>query len=201
MKTYRLTMISFIFLASLFVASTINPTVAQDRGILKEFSRTSYFSGTKLSFVLLTDKTIDIFFKGSSKDVVKEKVSLGTCFYIAGTADKNMKMNTDFVVEQDGEKFVGTIMNLKNFVDGDVAKGEKISGILELQKKLKLNHLFIVRGAGGSVDFQLSGVALQNVSNQWPNGLGGNKTAQPNSLLLGTGLGWLGLAAWRRKKA
>ena len=165
MKTYRLTMMSFVFLASLFVASIIDPTVAQDREILKEFSRTGYFSGTKLSFVLLTDKTIDMFFKGSSKDEVQEKVNRGTCFYIAGIADKNMKMSTDFVVEQDGEKFAGTIMNLKNFADGDVAKGEKISGILQLQKKLKLNHLFIVRGAGGIVDFKLSGAALQNMSN------------------------------------
>jgi hypothetical protein len=51
-------------------------------------------------------------------------------------------------------------------VDGDVAKGERISGILQLQKKLKLNHPFMVRGAGGLVDFQLSAVALQNVPNQ-----------------------------------
>jgi hypothetical protein len=116
--------------------------------------------------VLLNDKTIDIFFKGSSKDVVQEKADVGTCFYIAGTADKNTKMHTDFVVEQDGEKFVGTSTNLKNFVDGDVGKGEKISGILQLQKKLKLNHPFTVRGVGGLVEFQLSGVALQNVSNQ-----------------------------------
>jgi hypothetical protein len=166
MKNYRPTLISFICLASLFVASMNNPTVAQDRGILKEFSRAGYFSGTKLSFVLLTDKTIDIFFKGSSKDAIQEKVSLGTCFYIAGMADKNMKMSTDFVVEQDGEKLAGTIMNIKNFVDGEVAKGERISGILQLQKKLKLNHPFMVRGAGGVVDFQLSAVALQNVPNQ-----------------------------------
>ncbi len=166
MKTYRLTLISFIFLASLFVTSMINPMVAQDREILKEFSRTGYFSGTQLSLVLLTDKTIDIFFKGSSNDVVQEKVDLGTCFYIAGIAEKDMKMSTDFVVEQDGEKFPSTIINLKNFVDGDVAKGEKISGILQLQKKLKLNHSFTVRGAGGLVDFRLSGFALQNVSDQ-----------------------------------
>ena len=166
MKTYRLTLISVILLASLFVASMINPTVAQDRGILKEFSRSGYFSGTKLSFVLLNDKTMDMFFSGSSKDMVQAKVNVGTCFYILGTADKNMKMSADFVVEQDGEKFAGTIMNLKNFVDGDVVKGEKISGILQLQKKLKLNHLITVKGAGGLVAFELSAVALQNVSNQ-----------------------------------
>jgi hypothetical protein len=158
-------MVSLVFLTLLFVASMIKPTVAQDKGLLKEFTRTGYFSGTKLSFVLLNDKTIDIFFKGSSKDTIQAKVDVGTCFYIAGTADKNMTMSTDFVVEQDGDKFAGTIMNLKNFVDGDVAKGEKISGILQLQKKVKLAQLFTVKGAGGLVDFQLSSIALMNVSN------------------------------------
>jgi len=165
MKTYRLTMISFIFLTSLFVASMINPTVAQNREILKEFSRMGYFSGTKLTFLLLTDKTIDMFFSGSSKDMVQAKVNVGTCFYIMGIADKNMKMSTDFVVEQDGEKFAGTIMNLENVVDGAVAKGEKISGILQLQNKLKLDHLFTVKGAGGLVYFELSSNALRNVPN------------------------------------
>jgi hypothetical protein len=165
MKTYRSPMISLIFLASLFVASMIHPTVAQDKALLKEFTRTGYFSGTKLSFVLLNDKTIDMFFKGTSKDTVQAKADVGTCFYIAGTADKNMTMSTDFVVEQNGEKFAGTIMNLKNFVDGEVAKGEKISGILQLQQKVKLSQLFTVKGAGGLVDFQLSSTALMNVSN------------------------------------
>jgi hypothetical protein len=149
-------------LVGIFVASL---SVAQDKELLKEFIRTGYFSGTKLSFVLLNDKTIDMFFKGSSKDTVQAKADIGTCFYVAGTADKKMKMSTDFIVEQDGEKFAGTIMNLKNFVDGSVAKGEKISGILQLQKKVQLTHLFTVKGAGGQVDFQLSSIALMNVSN------------------------------------
>jgi hypothetical protein len=165
MKTYRLTMTSLIFFASLFVASMINPTVAQNRELLKEFTRAGYFSGTKLSFVLLNDKTIDMFFKGSSKDQVQAKASVGTCFYIAGIADKKMNLRTDFVVEQDGEQIAGTIMNIMNFADGSVAKGEKISGILELQKKVKLNDIFTIRGAGGRVDFKLSNIALMNVSN------------------------------------
>ena len=138
---------------------------AQNTTLLKEFTRTDYFSGTKLSVVLLTDKTIGLFFDGSSKDAVQAKVDIGTCFYISGTADKNMKMSTDFAVEQDGETFHGTILNLKNFVDGAVPKGEKISGILQLQKKLRLNHLFTVKGAGGLVYFELSSDALRTVSN------------------------------------
>jgi hypothetical protein len=164
MKIYRLTMISITFLASLFVASMIHPAVAQDKGLLKEFTRTGYFSGTILKVVLINENTIDLFFKGSSKDTIQAKTDVGTCFYISGTADKKMKMSTDFVVEQDGEQIAGTIMNLTNFVDGSVAKGEKISGILELQKKVKLNRLFTVRGAGGLVDFKLSSNALMNVS-------------------------------------
>jgi hypothetical protein len=158
-------MILFGFLMSLFVSSIISPAVAQDRRSLKDYSRIGYFSGTKLSFVLLNDKTMDMLFTGSSKESVQAKVDAGTCFYILGTADKNMKMSTNFVVEQDGEKFAGTIMNFKNFVDGDVAKGEKISGILQLQNKVKLNRPFTVKGAGGLVQFELSGDALRNVPN------------------------------------
>jgi hypothetical protein len=165
MKIYRLTMIAFIVLTGLFVASITNPAIAQDRAILKDFSRVGYFSGTKLSIVLLNDKTIDLFFSGPSKDMVQAKLNGGSCFYIMGKADKNMKMSTNFVVEQEGQKFPGTITNLENFVDGVVAKGEKISGILQLQKALKLNHLFTVKGAGGLVYFELSSDALRTVSN------------------------------------
>jgi hypothetical protein len=165
MKTYRRTMISFVFLISLFASSIIIPTVAQDSRTLKNYSRMGYFSGTKLSFVLLNERTVDLFFSGASKDMVQSKVKVGTCFYVLGTAGKNMKMSTNFVVEQDGEKIASTIMNLKNFVDGDVAKGEKISGILQLQKKVKMDHLFTVKGAGGQVYFELSSDALRDVSN------------------------------------
>jgi hypothetical protein len=163
MKSYRLPMLFFICLMSLFICSIISLAVAQDRRSLKEYSRMGYFSGTKLNFVLLNDKTMGMLFSGSSKDRVQAKVNVGTCFYILGTANKNTKLSTSFIVEQDGEKIAGTIMNIKNFVDGDVAKGEKISGILQLQKKVKLNHLFTVKGNDGLVDFELSGDALRNV--------------------------------------
>ncbi len=149
-------------LVGIFFASLC---VAQDRELLKEFTRTDYFSGAKLSFVLLNDKTIGIFFNGPSKDTVQAKVDAGTCFYVLGTANQKTKMRTDFSVEQDGEKFPATMMNIKNFVDGSVAKGEKFSGILQIQKKLKLNRLFTINGAGGLVEFKLSSVALMNVPN------------------------------------
>jgi hypothetical protein len=113
--------------------------------------------------VLLNDKTIGIFFAGPSKDTVQAKVDAGTCFYVLGTANQKTKVSPDFSIEQDGVKFAATMMNLKNFVDGSVAKGEKFSGILQLQTKLKLNHLFTIRGDGGQVEFKLSSVALMNV--------------------------------------
>jgi hypothetical protein len=161
-ETIRVRKVLTFVLVGIFFASI---SIAQDKKLLKEYTRTDYFSGAKLSFVLLTDKTIDMFFSGPSKDVVQAKVNAGTCFYVLGTTEKNIKMSTDFVVEQDGEKFAGTIMNLKNFVDGDVAKGEKISGILQLQNKLNLAHQFSVKGAGGLVDFKLSNTALMNLPN------------------------------------
>jgi hypothetical protein len=145
-------------LAGFFFASL---GVAQDETLLKEFSRTNYFSGAKLTLVLLTDKTIDMLFDGASRDAMKAKTDTGTCFYILGTANKTFKMSTKFSAEQDGVKFKGTIENIQNLKDGEVAKGDQIKGILHLDKKLKIEKLFTVQGPGSLVDFKLSDLALR----------------------------------------
>jgi hypothetical protein len=143
-----------VALAVIFVASL---GVSQDQTIvIKEFSRTGYMSGMKLSFVILIDKTIDVFFSGPGKDTIKAKADAGTTFFISGTADKAFKLSTKFVVEQDEEKLTGSITSLQNFVDGDVAKGQKISGLLQLDKKLNLAHPFTIRGSNFVLDFKLS---------------------------------------------
>jgi len=135
--------------------------VAQNQKIINDFSRTGYMSGIKLSFVLLIDPTIDILFTGPSKDTIKEKVNGRTTFFIMGTADKNIKLNTNFVVVQDEEKITGSITNIKGFEDGDVAKGQKVSGLLHLDKKLNFNRPFTIKGSGGVLDFSLSTDALR----------------------------------------
>jgi hypothetical protein len=153
MKRFTIIALAVIFFASL--------GVAQNQTILKEFLRASYFFDTKLNIVLLTDKTIDIFFAGASKDAINEKISGTTAFYIFGVPEKKVKLVTKFVVEQGGEKINGSIINIKNFEDGEVPKGENIRGILKLDKKINLTQTFVIKGPGGVLDFKLSDDALR----------------------------------------
>jgi hypothetical protein len=157
MKRFTAVALVVIFLASF--------SVAQDQAVMKEFTRSGYMSGMKLSFVLLIDKTIDIFFPESSRNTVKAKADSGTTFFILGTTDKNIKLKTKFVIEQDGDKFSGTVTNIKNFQDGELAKGEKVNGLLQLDKKLNLNHSFTIKGADGILDFKLTDIGLRMLPN------------------------------------
>jgi hypothetical protein len=147
-----------VALAGIFIASI---SIAQDQVVLKEFTRSGYMSGMKLSFVLLTDQTIDIFFPGSGKDTVKAKADMGTTFFILGTTDKNIKLKTKFVVEQDEEKLTGSVTNIKNFVDGDLAKGQTVHALLQLNKKINLAHPFTIKGSDAVLEFKLSDDALR----------------------------------------
>ncbi len=149
-------------LLGVFFASVAS---AQDqRQLVQEFTRATYFGGTKLNFMLLTDKTIDLLFKGASKDTVKAKTDGGTAFYISGTADKNAKLDTKFIAIQDEEKTPGTVvLNLQNFVDGELPKGSKISGIVQFEKKLNLNKFFSIKNSDAVLDFKFSDIALRSL--------------------------------------
>jgi hypothetical protein len=151
-----------VALAGLFFASL---AVAQDQRLLKDYTRSDYFGGTKLSFILLTDKTIDALFSGAGKETVKAKLNGGTGFYVLGTAEKNTNLDTKFILLQDEQKASANVMNIKNFTDGEIPKGEKISGIIHFDKKLNFQKLFTVKNSVNMVDFKLSDNALMKLNN------------------------------------
>jgi hypothetical protein len=150
--------IAGIFLASMAAAQE------QDKKTLNQFTRTEHFLGAKLSFVHLNPTTINMFFKGPSKETILEKAKGGTCFFIMGTAEKPTKMNTDYVAIQEEAKIPGTIMNITNFDGVEIAKGGTIRGILILSKKLDPTKQFTLKTTGGFVDFKLSDEALRNIT-------------------------------------
>jgi hypothetical protein len=151
-----------VALAGLFFASL---AAAQDQRLLKDYTRSDYFGGTKLSFILLTDKTIDALFSGAGKETVKAKLNGGTGFYVLGTAEKDTNLDTKFILLQDEQKATANIMNIKNFTDGEIPKGEKISGIIHFDKKLNFQRLFTVKNSVNMVDFKLSDNALMKLNN------------------------------------
>jgi hypothetical protein len=161
-KSFNMRRVLAFLLAGFLFASF---AIAQDQKLLKEYTRSEYFGGAKLSFILLTNKTIDTLFTGASKENVKAKINGGTAFYVLGTAEKNTKLNTSFIMVQDEQKFTANVTNLKNFADGDIAKGEKISAIIQFDKKINAQKLFTVKNSDNLVDFKLTDNAIMNLNN------------------------------------
>ncbi len=134
-----------------------NPKTA----VLKEFTRTAQLDGLTLSFVLLNDRTVDALFEAPGKYAMRARARMATTFYVQGMPEKDIQLDTKFVVEQDGQTLVGTAHNIKNFTAGAVAKGTRIDGILQMEKKLDLSHAFRIKGDNADIEFKLTPEALK----------------------------------------
>ena len=156
-----------VFLGSIVIAQEANQVApelsdAKKSDLLKEFTRSVQIDGMILSFVLLNDRTVDALFEAPGKYSMRARARMGTTFYVQGTPEKDVKIDTGFTVEQDGESVKGTSSNIKNFTDGGlVAKGTRVDGVVELGKKLNLAHSFKIKGKNSTVEFKLSPEAIK----------------------------------------
>lgn len=133
-----------------------------DPSILKEFTRTGTVSGITMNFVLVNDKTVEVLFSGPSKYSLRARARMNTLFYVQGTPEKDVdQLSMKYTMEQDGATVDGTTMNIKNFEGGAVAKGNRIDGLLQFDKKLDPSHPFKIKNAKTSVEFKLSQDALK----------------------------------------
>jgi hypothetical protein len=147
------------FLAVCMTASQ-NAISQTDSAVLKDFTRSGKIDGTTFNFVLLNDKTIELLFSAPAKYQIRAKANQATAFYVQGISDKNGAFSNKFVVEQNGETFDCESINIENFTGGNVNKGQKIKGILQLSKKIDLSHAFIIKASKDSVEFKLPTSAL-----------------------------------------
>ncbi len=145
----------------------INLAVAQETpspaAVLKDFTRSGNMNGVILSFVLLNDKTVDILFAAPGKYAIRARANQATAFYVQGVPDKDIKLDNKFVIEQDGQTFECVPVNIKNFDGGTVAKGQRIDGILQLDKKLNLSHPFTIKSQNSSLEFKLSDAVIKEM--------------------------------------
>jgi hypothetical protein len=152
LKIALVCLLGTVFAGAQEQASTPDSSAA----LLKEFSRSAHIDGLTLSFVLLNDRTVDALFQAPGKYAMRARARMATTFYIQGTPEKDIQLDTKFVVEQDGETVAGTSHNIKNFADGTATKGVRIDGILQMEKKLDLAHAFKIKGSQASVEFKLT---------------------------------------------
>ncbi len=166
MKKLAIMVVVCAFVGSFAAAQDSNPNAAQNsQALLKEFTRSVKTEAYTLSFVLLTDKTVDVLFSAPGKYAMRARASQSTTFYVQAMPEKDVAIETKFHAEQDGASFAGNSLNIKNFDGSKVIKGTRIDGILQLDKKLNLAHPFKIVGSHGSVDFRLSEEALKHIQN------------------------------------
>ena len=135
---------------------------ANNQAILKDFTRFGQADGLSWSFVLLNDRTVDVLFQAPGKYAIRARANQSTTFYVQGTPEKDVQIDTTFVVTQDGKTIAGTSHNIKNFAAGTAAKGLRIDGILQLDQKVDISRPFTIKGANNlSVEFKLTPEAVQ----------------------------------------
>jgi hypothetical protein len=138
----------------------------QSAATMKEFTRTAKVDGLTLSFVLLNNKTVDLLFSGDSKYAMRAKANMATVFYVQGISEKDITLNPQFEVVQDGKTFPGEAVNLKNLQAGPLAKGTRVSGLIQLSQKINVAQPFKIKGAkNDSAEFKLSRDAIKLLEN------------------------------------
>jgi hypothetical protein len=133
---------------------------------VQKFTRNAQLDGVTLNFVLLNNKTVDFLFSGDSKYSIRAQANAATMFYVQGITDKDITFDPQFEVTQDGKTYPGSVVNLKNLQTGHLAKGTKISGLVQLAQKIDIAQPFKIKGAhNASVEFKLSQDDLKLLEN------------------------------------
>jgi hypothetical protein len=134
--------------------------------LIKAFSRSAKMDGVILSFVLLNNKTVDALFQGSGKYAMRARANSATTFLVQGVPDKDISLDPQFEVEQNGKTFKGTTISMQNLEAGMVLKGTLISGLFQLGEKIDVTKPFKIRGAQiAAGEFKLSEDAIRLLTN------------------------------------
>ena len=136
--------------ALLSIALVIPPAAAgqeaPDLGqLLRDFGRRSSVDGLDLLVVHLNDKTTDVLFEPPAKYSLRVQARQVTMFYVLGTPERAVTVNTDFRIRQEAIDVRFTPHSLSNFEQGtQVGPGETFSGILALNQILSLRIPFSI---------------------------------------------------------
>jgi hypothetical protein len=141
--------------------------MADPAKMLQIFSQTVRTDGGNLQVILLNDRTVEALFGASpAKAAFRTKARMTTVFYVQGTTNKEFEFKPEMTVVQKGETLQGKSTSMKNFAGGKVAKGEVISGLVEMPKKIDLYEPFKLTLTGETIEFRLNADDLRDYGNR-----------------------------------
>ena len=142
------------------------PDSALSASSMQQFTRTAKMDGITLSFVLLNNKTIDFLFSGASKYSIRAQANAATMFFVQGIAEKDFAFDPQFEVIQAGKTFPGEAVNVKNLQAGPLAKGARVTGLVQLSQKIDVMQPFKIKSAKNAfAEFKLSKDAIKLLEN------------------------------------
>jgi hypothetical protein len=160
-------MLVFLVVAVCALPALAGAQMADNAKMLQIFSQTVRTDGGNLQIILLNDRTVEALFGNSpAKAAFRTKARMTTVFYVQGQTNKEFEFKPEMTVVQKGETLQGKSTNMKNFTGGKVAKGETISGLVELPKKLDLYEPFKLTLSGESIEFRLNADDLRDYGNR-----------------------------------
>jgi len=134
--------------------------------LIKAFTRSAKMNGVTLNVVLLNNKTVDALFQGSGKYAMKARANAATTFLVQGVPDKDITLDPQFEVEQNGKTFKGTTISMQNLEAGMVLRGAPISGLFQLSEKIDVTQPFKIGGSQiATAEFKLSEDAIKLLAN------------------------------------
>jgi hypothetical protein len=134
--------------------------------LIKAFTRSAKMDGITLSFVLLNNKTVEALFQGSSKYAMKARANSATTFLVQGVPDKDIRLDPQFEIEQNGKIFNGTTISIQNLEAGMVLRGATISGLFQLSEKIDVTQPFKIGGSQiATGEFKLTEDAIKLLTN------------------------------------
>jgi hypothetical protein len=149
-----------ILVAAVLLALSLPFAVAgQDAAAqLQAFTRVlKVADGLQLSIVHLNGKTVLVLFQPPTLYAIRARAKEQTMFYVQGTPEKDVALETTgFAVQQGGESIPATPVNIKHFEKGKVSKGDRIDGMLQLDKQVDVAKPFTVLHGKDSVEFKFS---------------------------------------------
>lgn len=142
------------------------PDERQSAATMREFTRTAKGDGLIYNFVLLNNRTVDLLFSEESKYAMRARANMATVFYVQGITEKDTVLNPQFEVIQDGKTIPVETVNMKNLQAGPLAKGTRISGLIQLSQKINVTQPFVIKsGKNASAEFKLSQNAIRLMEN------------------------------------
>ena len=169
-KTALVVLIGMLSLPLIVLAGQTTPAPGQAQpappapgtNALVDYTRHIKYEGLTLSVLLVNNRTVEVLFQAPAKYSMRARANQQTVLYVQGTPSKDFDLSNAFTIEQDGQTLTGTSTSIKNFVNGKVAAGQRVDGIVEFPKKIDISKPFTVKnGTTGSVEFVLTPEAIK----------------------------------------